>query len=309
MKVIGLMTARNEDWILGLTLRGAMLIADEMIVLDHASTDDTFLIIHEVAQEYPGRIHYQRRDHPVWREATIRQGLLEDGRRLGGTHFWMTDADELVAGNVLPQIRPMWSTLEPGDFISIPWFPIWRSLDRCRRDKNNHWCANRTAYGLRDHPQLRYQARQNRPVCDMHTRTPVSPGRRREYWLNDFNWGVMHFVAAARERLVAKTAWYKMIETVRFADLSAERLNDMYDRDLDETDLITIPVDPAWWAPYLPWRRHVHLDRPSWHELDCQRMWREFGPEKFAGLNLWGVPERTRSAVYASKDPSKSLPA
>lgn len=303
MKVIGLMTARNEDWILGLTLRGVMLIVDEMIVLDHASTDDTARIIREVAREHPGRIHYQRREDPVWREATIRQSLLEDGRKLGGTHFWVIDGDELATGNVLPQIRPSLSTLEPGDFITIPWFPIWRSLDRCRRDSNAYWCANRTAYGFRDHPETRYESRKNRPVCDMHTRAPISPGQKREYWLNDLDRGAMHFVAAGWSRLVAKTAWYKMIETVRFADVSAERLNAIYDRDLDETDLKTVPVDPAWWAPYLPWRRHVHLDRPSWYEWDCQRMWREFGAEKFAGLNLWGVPEQRGAALAdASSD-------
>ena len=85
----------------------------------------------------------------------------------------------------------------------------------------------------------------------------------------------MHFVAAGRSRLVAKTAWYKMIETVRFSDVSAEWLNAIYNRDLDETGLITVPVEPGWWAPYLRWRQHVHLDRPSWYEWDCQRMWRE----------------------------------
>jgi hypothetical protein len=305
MKVIGLMTARNEDWILGLTLRGVMLIVDEMIVLDHASTDGTALIIHEVAREHPGRIHYQRREDPVWREATIRQGLIEDGRKLGGTHFWVIDADELATGNVLPQIRPMLSALEPGDFITIPWFPIWGSLDRCRRDGNDYWCANRTAYGFRDHPETRYEARKNRPVCDMHTRAPVSPGREQEYWLNDLERGAMHFVAAGRSRLVAKTAWYKMIEMVRFADVSAERLNAIYNRDLDETGLITVPVEPGWWAPYLHWRQHVHLDRPCWYEWDCQRMWREYGPEKFAGLHLWGVPERTTAPL---EDPCSASP-
>ncbi|MFZ1217847.1 MAG: hypothetical protein WAO00_01070 [Chthoniobacterales bacterium] len=297
MKVIGLMTVRNEDWILGLTLRGVMLIVDEMIVLDHASTDDTALIIHEIAREHPGRIHYQCRKDPVWREATIRQSLLEDGRKLGGTHFWMIDADELATGNVLPQIRPMLATLEPGDLITIPWFPIWRSLDWRRQDSNDYWCANRTAYGFRDHPEIRYEARKNRPAYDMHTRAPVSPGQKREYWVNDPDRGAMHFVAAGRARLAAKTAWYKMIETVRFADRNAERLNDMYDPDLDETNLITVPVDPAWWTPYLSWREHVHLDRPSWYEWDCRRMWREYGPEKFAGLNLWGIPDRTAVAL------------
>jgi hypothetical protein len=292
MKVIGLMTARNEDWILGLTLRGVMLIVDEMIVLDHASTDDTARIIREVAREHPGRIHHQRREDPVWREATIRQSLLEDGRKLGGTHFWVIDADELLTGNLLPQVRSILSSLGAGDCVTLPWFPMWRGLDRCRRDGNKYWCAKRTVYGFRDHPSLRYEPRQKRPVCDIHTRAPTLPGKKHEFCVNDPHGGVMHFVAAGWSRLVAKAAWYKMIETVRFADVSAAQLNALYDRDLDETDLITVPAEPAWWGPYLGWRRHVHPDRPSWYEWDCQRMWREFGPEKFAGLELWRIPEQ-----------------
>ena len=102
----------------------------------------------------------------------------------------------------------------------------------------------------------------------------------------------MHFVAADWARLLAKTAWYKMIETVRFEDRDADWLNESYERDLDERDLVTVPAPPAWWAPYERWRVHAHLGRPSWHEADCRRMWREFGPEKFAGLRLWGIPER-----------------
>jgi hypothetical protein len=292
MKVVGLMTVRNEDWILGLTLRGAMQIVDEMIVLDHASIDGTAQIIHEVAEEFPGRIHYQRRDDPVWREASIRQGLIDDGRKLGGTHFWMIDADELVTGNIVPEIRMMLAALEPGDLLTLPWFPIWGSLDRCRRDGNRYWCAKRTIYGFRDHADLQYEARKNRPACDIHTRAPISPGKKREHWLDDLRHGVMHFVAAERSRLVAKAAWYKMIETVRFSDVSAEQLNANYNRDLDETELVTVPVEADWWAPYLPWRKHVHLNRPTWFEWDCQLMWRQHGPEKFNGLELWGIPER-----------------
>ena len=37
MKVVGLMTVRNEDWVLGLNLRAATFIVEDMIVLDHAS--------------------------------------------------------------------------------------------------------------------------------------------------------------------------------------------------------------------------------------------------------------------------------
>jgi glycosyltransferase involved in cell wall biosynthesis len=291
MKVVGLMTARNEDWILGLTLRAATFIVEEMIVLDHASTDRTRAIILEVAQEFPGRIHYRRREDPVWREASIRQGLLEEGRLLGGTHFWVIDADELLTGNLLPEIRSILSSLDTGDCITLPWFPMWRSLDRYRRDGNQYWCGNRTVYGFRDHPLVRYEPHRNRPDYDIHIRAPIVPGQKRELYLKDPHHGVMHFVAAGWARLLAKAAWYKMIETARFGDVPAERLNTSYNADLDEAGLVTVPADSEWWEPYSRWRVHVEPDAPSWFARDCQRMWREFGPGKFAGLDLWGVPQ------------------
>jgi hypothetical protein len=291
MKVVGLMTARNEDWILGLTLRAATLIVDEIIVLDHASTDRTRAIVHEIANECPGRIHCRRREDPAWREASIRQGLLEEGRLLGGTHFWVIDADELLTGNLVPKIRSILSSLDEGDCITLPWFPMWRSLDRYRCDANEYWCSNRTVYGFRDHPSVRYEARPTRPTCDMHTRAPRLPGLKHELCVSDSHHGVMHFVAAGWARLVAKTAWYKMIETVQFGDVTAERLNAIYNRDLDEAGLVTVPADSEWWEAYSKWRRHVEPDARSWFAQDCERLWRKFGPAKFAGLDLWGIPQ------------------
>ena len=176
MKVIGLITARNEDWILGLTLRGAMLIVDEMIVHDHSSTDRTQDIIDAVSQENPGRVHCWRGDHSVWHEASIRQHLLEEGRKLGATHFWVIDADELLTGNLLLQIRPMFASLEPGDFLDLPWFAIWRSLDRRRQD-NSYWCGNRTAFGFRDHPAIHYRARTSTPGYDIMSGNRLSQAR------------------------------------------------------------------------------------------------------------------------------------
>jgi hypothetical protein len=291
MKVVGLMTVRNEDWILGLTLRAAMLTVDEMIVLDHASSDHTREILEEVSRETPGRLHCRREDDPEWREATIRQRLLADGRDLGATHFWVLDADELVTGNLIPRVRPMLAGLGPGEGLTLPWFPVWRSLDRRRWDGNAYWCANRTLYGFRDHPEVSYHPRKSRAGYDIHARNPALPGEKHAFCTGASEGGVLHFLAADWPRLVATTAWYKMIETVRFPDSTAEALNRFYDRDLDESGLETVPVPADWWAPYLAWRRHVDLESRSWFEEDCRRMWREHGPETFAGLDLRGVPE------------------
>ena len=85
---------------------------------------------------------------PVSRAAILRESN-RSSRNL------VIDADELATGNVLPQICPCCRHLNRA--ISLPFLGFL-------------WCANRTAYGFRDHPETRYEARKNRPVCDMHTR-------------------------------------------------------------------------------------------------------------------------------------------
>jgi hypothetical protein len=295
------MAARNEDWILGLTLRAVMLIVDAMIVLDHASGDRTREIVEEVAGEWPGRLHYRREDDPVWREASFRQRLLEEGRELGATHFWVVDADEMVTGNLIPHIRPLLASLAAGEALSLPWFPLWRSLDWQRRDGNAYWCANRTVYGFRDHPDVAYGVRWDRAVCDIHTRRPQHLSGERACGSEEVEGGVLHFVAAGWRRLVAKTAWYKMIETLRFGDRSAAELNAWYDRDLNESNLVRVPVAADWWAPYQAWRRRVDLEAPSWFEADCRRMWERHGAERFEGLGLWGVPEGQTACASSSR--------
>ncbi len=99
MKLVGLMTVRNEEWVLGLSLRAALRFVDEMVVLDHASTDCTAALVERLAAEHPGRVRSLRESDPVWRESAWRQRLLEEGRAAGATHPCVLDADEVLWPN------------------------------------------------------------------------------------------------------------------------------------------------------------------------------------------------------------------
>ncbi|HXO41397.1 MAG TPA: glycosyltransferase, partial [Thermoanaerobaculia bacterium] len=57
MKLVGMMPVRNEDWVLGLSLRAALLFLDEVVVLDHGSSDGTPELLASIAAEHPGRVH------------------------------------------------------------------------------------------------------------------------------------------------------------------------------------------------------------------------------------------------------------
>jgi glycosyltransferase involved in cell wall biosynthesis len=70
MKIVSLTVCRNEEWVLGLSLRAALQWVDHAVVLNHASTDRTGLIVAEIMEENPGRVTYLEEMNPGWRWIT-----------------------------------------------------------------------------------------------------------------------------------------------------------------------------------------------------------------------------------------------
>ncbi len=284
MKLIGLMAVRNEDWVLGLSLPAAMLFVDHMVVCDHSSRDRTPAILEEVRQGWPGRLHTLRLEDPTWHEAAIRQRLLATGRQLGGSHFATVDADEVLTGNLLPRIRPMFEGLDPGELLCLPWLELWHDLDHYRSDQSpllHDWMS----LGFRDHPGLRHGPHTR--DYDLHARLPLGWRRERRLLEDRSQGGVFHLAFANPGRERAKLAWYKMTETLRFPwNQTPEGLNRFYRYDPAEAGLETRAVDPAWWAPYARWRQRVRCDGASWFEEECRRLLAEHGAARFTGLDL-----------------------
>src|SRR3990167_7796994 len=106
MKLIGLMCVKNESWVLGLSARAALRWCDEIVMVNHSSTDDTVVVIQELEREFPWRIQYSHwEDKGEWDEMEMREHSLLLGRKFGGTHFAVIDADEIVTGNLLSSVR------------------------------------------------------------------------------------------------------------------------------------------------------------------------------------------------------------
>lgn len=288
MKLVGTMVARNERWVLGVSLRAALMVVDEMILLDHASTDGTADLVARIADEHPGRVHFLSEENPVWHERTIRQRLVDAARNLGATHWITLDADEVLTGNLVPSLRGHFESLEPGEALRLPWLALWRSLHHYRDDEDRLSKVVRHL-GYRDAPSLRCSERTD--GYDIHCRELVGTSGERQPAASLAEGGVFHLAFASQRRHLSKLAWYKMIETLRFSwRFTPEQLNDRYDRFLNEQGLRTTPVDPAWWAPYSPWLAELDLEADGWHGGECRRLWAEHGPDRFAGLELWGIP-------------------
>lgn len=281
MNLASLTIARNESWVIGLSLRVALMWCDATVVLLHCCVDRTREIVEEVSEEYPGRVTIIEERGATWAEMSHRQRTLEEARRMGATHCAVVDADELLAGDLLPTIRADVEKLRPGTFAGIPLRNLHRSLD-CYRSDTSVWGQSGTMIAFADSPALCWRARDG---YDHHHRSPLGSVETRSIG----GGGVMHLQFASRRRLAAKHAWYKMIERVRWPEKSVSEIERVYNLAMDERGVETAACPREWWQPYEHLRRHVDLSAAPWQEKECARLWREYGAVTFDGLDLFGV--------------------
>lgn len=291
MKVVGMMKVRDEQWVLGCSLPAAMLLCDELVVLDHLSTDRTTEIIEGARRDFGGRVHRFAYTETEWLEADMREVMLERARGLGGTHFVCLDADEIVTGNLVGRFRGMLADLEAGQGLWLPWLAMWQSLD-AYRDDESVWSNNSMLFGFRDGAGVGFRAEGD--GYDIHARAPKGLIEAKAVPVGEpSGGGVFHLQFANRRRLIAKHAWYKMVETVRWPGrMAPDKLNWKYNRAVNDRGVRTATAPESWWGPYDGLRELIDADDSPWHEREIVRLWREHGAETFAGLGLWGLPER-----------------
>lgn len=288
-KVIALTATRNEDWILGLSLRVSLSYCDAVVITDHASTDRTTQIIREAQAEFPDRqVNVRRTEDKEWMEMDVRQEMLDRGRELGGTHFVIVDADEVPTGNLFPRLRELALNPARGCYVSLPMIAAYHAPSVFRRD--GPWGeSNRIPWAFCDSAALRWKVSD---PYQLHRRTPYKAVNLGLAPVGKSG-GLFHLQFVNKARLESKAVWYKMIETLRYpGKRSPAELNQIYDWTLREdggTQIYDVP--DAWWAPYRErgWLRHFTPDAISWQLPEVRKLVAEHGLEIFSGLDLHGI--------------------
>lgn len=283
MQLIGLMLARNEDWVIGLSARVALRWVDQLVVLDHSSTDRTPEILRSVESEM-GRVSVIRWDDPhKWDEMSAREATLKRARELGATHCAIIDADEVLTFNALPRIRNMVEALRPGQVLDVAMIPVWGNLASFRND-SSVWSRSWVSLGFADHPELSWKPAED--GYHHHHRMPygvtqvIKGGRHGDH-------GVMHLQFANRRRLVAKHVLYRMVDHLRWPGRdSVATLNTRYDEALESPAKLSPCPKPEWWGDYD--FSLIHLDGVPWQEAEIDRLLAVHARRRFRGLDLKG---------------------
>lgn len=303
MKLAALMLVRNEDWVLGLSARVSLEWCDLLVVGEHRCCDDTEGIVNQLAVSSPDRISVLCWWDREWREMEYRGALLNEARRLGATHIAMIDADEILTGNLLPRIRALVEATPAGCILNLPGYNLRNGIDQYH--SNGIWGNRWFSVAFRDDPRLYWSGDR------FHHREPMGLALSRFTPLSQTEGGVMHLWGASERRLKAKHAWYKMTERLRWPEKSTQEIDRQYNQAIypNGADWTYAPVPDEWWAPYAAWvsahlkyeflggSYHASLDAEPWQERECREMWKEYGAEKFAGLDLFGVVDAAKSRL------------
>jgi len=281
-KIVGLVPARNEEPFIEQCLRALAPYTDAIVYLDDASTDNTLAIVESLSEELNIEKIIAK---PEWYrdEPGDRNKLLQAGREIGGTHFIVIDADEMLTANFLQNntLRKAILNLKPGEKIFLNWIQLWRSLDHYRHDKSK-WTNNYKDFIFCDDGKCSYSS------DFIHTaRTPYTQGTI--YTFTGYKYGMLHFQFVNWRNLLIKQAWYRCLEKIRQPKKSVKAINDLYAPSKDEKDLGTKPAPTYWFDGYDFFNRTI-CERPEgWREKQILGWFKEYGRIYFIGLDIWDI--------------------
>lgn len=264
---------------------------DEVVILDHCSTDNSREIALEIGGE-TGRVAVIIDNDPVWREMAHRQIMLDTARQLKATHLGLVDCDEILTSNLLPDIRGMFETLPKGRLLQLPLLCLRGGLDKVHI--SGPWADyQNVTTGFVDSPELGWTSAA-RGGYDFHNRAPM--GRQMPAWfpVRDRSAGLMHLQFVNDRRLRAKQYAYQLTERIRWprrepVDVMRKRYSlAVYGDGSDMEQTLGPALRDEWWGAYKDLMKHFHPEAEPWQLEQCRKMIRE-NPGIEKGLDSFGL--------------------
>lgn len=280
-KIVGLVQIRNEAAIIEQCLHALSFYTDAIVILDDASDDNTVKIVQSVAQKY----HVEKivcNEASAWlhrTESDNRQKLLDAGREIGGTHFIVLDADEMMSANCKQNnfLRNIILRLNPGDRLQMNIIHVWTNFERYRIDDREIlkffiFCDDGKCYYL---PQFLHVVR-----------VPLNLKGGANLVLDNSNYCLMHLGYAHWPSVLIRQAWYKCLERVRNPQKSISEINSWYPAH-KEKDVTTYPIPIHWLEEYSFFDPKLFEYETVWRSKQIFGWFEQYGQDYFKDLEIW----------------------
>jgi len=282
-KLVGLVPVRNERVMIAQCLKALSKYTDAIVILDDCSTDETVDIIESLAQDC-NVARIIKKDTWHRNEPGDKNKLLDAGRKIGGTHFIVIDADEILTANLLENnlLRNIVSKLQPGDTMSLCWIQLWRSIDHYRFD-DSVWTWNYKPIIFADNGTASYNS------GFIHT-LPIPNGLKgRKFQLKGYKYGLLHFQFVNWRNLLIKQAWYRCLERIRYIHKTDREINNTYAASKDEQNLCLQPSNLEWFTGYEFFDPSIFNESELWREEQIIGWFNQYGKSHFKNLDIWDI--------------------
>lgn len=305
-KIVGLMQVKNEEDIIEQALRGMAIYTDSIVVLDDGSTDTTRQIIFALSES----LNIEKvilNDFSQWQEGTEfynRQTLLDEGRKIGGTHFLELDADEILVATAQKDLREKILNLEKGQVLHIPLLNFWKGFEFYRSDFTDifpdiTYCSAIFC----DDGASTLQANKKHSFCGfLHFgRFPSErscQAKEKNVYEPSLDYAIMHLPYVNWRNVRIKQAWIMMLERIRLKDGLYNKsfftiripkdVNDFYMTYQSLSDKNAHFAKPkSEWFAYDFFDKNIFLHRSVDKKLDDIKKWvNQYGLEYFSELSM-----------------------
>jgi len=313
-KIIAILPAKNEAWILPTFFSAMRGIADEIIILDDNSSDATATIAKKNGAIVIKMPRSNKRDKENNVKAvpmsTKRQILLDAARKNGATHIVCLDADEVFSSNFKPIAKEMILKLNPGQKLTLEWIQLWKSLTQFRDDSSplaNSWkdfafCDDGSNFPTRFLSEFRTPPTKKSAQKTASSTTPIKI--KREIGV------VLHYQFVLFERVQLKQAWYRCSELVN-TSTKAGIINFTYAMTLDTPNVKTKNVQTNWTSGIVQPNILLELKKDTerktnWHLKEILQWFDKYGVTFFEPLQIWHIPVLKKEFVRRANRAPKS---
>lgn len=281
-KIVALIPARNESLLIGQCIQAVSLYADAIVYLDDCSDDNSVEIVKSLSHKFKVEKIIEKRS---WYrdEPGDRNALLQAGRKIGGTHFIVIDADEMLTANFLENnyLKKRIMALKPGDQLVLNWIQLWRDYRKYRFD-DSVWTWNYKSFIFCDDQECSYKSN------FIHTsRCPSIHGKVCK--ISGYEYGMLHFQFVNWRNLLVKQAWYRCLERIRTPEKSPLLINDIYNKSKDESNIGLKSCPPEWFENYYFFNPSIFEQPERWREKQILEWCQQYGYDYFKELDIWDI--------------------
>lgn len=288
-KIIGLVPARNESRVIKQCLECLSRFTDGIVYLDDCSTDNSVKLVQGIARKHNIKILRKKTWHRD--EPGDRNLLLENGRKMGGTHFIVVDADEVFTANMADGdfLRTKILELEPGDQMAINWVQLWRTHKQYRFD-NSIWTYCYKNVIFCDDQKCGYRS------DFIHTARVPAGLNGKVVTIEGYERALMHFQFVYWRNLLVKQSWYRCLERTRMPSKLVHAINTRYALSKNEEGLGTKPSPRKWFSGYKTFDPGAYAQPNTWYEEHVLEMFDQYSLSYFENLDIWDVNWGSRIA-------------